>query len=257
MAEGLAAIRAGGQDRFLVPLAALYAMTYGQAALAGEAEPTLVGVVNATWVVLSYQLATAVIVVVLRDLAGSAARAARDEEELRTSEVVAEQAHRQGRERYAALAGTTVPLLERLASGAADPGEASVRRSCAVEAARLRRLFAGTGSASDLLLDELRACTELAERHGTSVSFAECGTRPPVPAAARRRLIEPAVAALATASGRVRLTLAGTDDSVTVSVIAACPAPPARPPDQDGVDISTTRHGDRLWIKATWREGGP
>jgi hypothetical protein len=198
-----------------------------------------------------------VIAAVLHGLSRRAARAARAEEELRTSEAVAEQSYRRARERYAGLAGTTAPLLRELAVGAADPGDERVRRRCAVEAARLRRLFAADTDAPDPLLHELRACTELAERNGASVSFAECGTRPLVPATARRRLLEPAVAALAGPRGKVRLTLAGASGSVTVSVVAECPPPVARASFGDGVDVSTMRQGDRLWIKATWREEEP
>jgi len=54
-----------------------------------------------------------------------------------------------------------------------------------------------------------------------------------------------------------RLTLAGAPGSVTVSVVAECPPPVARASVGDGVDVSTMRQGDRLWIKATWREEEP
>jgi signal transduction histidine kinase len=238
---------------FVGVLTAQYLMTFAQAAVAGQAALTVTGVVNATWVVLTYQLAVGMIAAVLRGLAVSSAKAARADEQLRTSEAVAEQLHRDRKERYSALLGSTVPLLNGLALGELDPGDESVRRSCAVEAARMRRLFAEDANAPDPLLHELRACIELAERNGVSVSFAECGTRPAVPTSVRRRLTEPAVAALATARGKVRLTVAGEQESVTVSVVADCPPQvvPVVPP-SDGVRTSAVRHGDRLWIKATW-----
>ena len=234
-------------------LAAQYAMTFGQAAVAGQAEVSVAGAVNATWVTFGAQLAIAVVAVGLRDLARASATVAREEERLRTAEAVAEQSHRDATDRFAALEATTVPLLRRLASGEVDPGDEAVRRQCALEAARLRRLFAAD-AAPDWLLHELRSCIEVAESGGASVSFAECGARPVVPAPARRRLIAPARAALATAQGKVRLTLAGTPDSVTVSVIAQCLPQVAGSVAGDGVDVSTLRHGDRLWIEATWRE---
>jgi hypothetical protein len=235
-------------------LAGQYLMTFGQAALAGQAALSVAGVVNATWLVLAYQLAIAMIGSVLRGLAVSAAKVARDDERLRTSEAVAEHLHRDRTKRYAELAATTIPLLEGLASGELDPGEEPVRRSCAAEATRMRRLFAEDGAVSDPLSQELRACIELAERNGVTVSFAECGSRPALTPLVRKRLTEPAIAVLAAAHGKVRLTVAGTPEAVTVSVIAACPPPaPMSMPDDSGVHRSTVLDGERLWIQATWR----
>jgi signal transduction histidine kinase len=239
---------------FAAVLVSQYLMTFAQAALAGQAALTVAGVVNATWVVLTYQFAIAMTSKVLRGLAVSSAEIARADEQLRTSEAVARQLHQDRKERYAALAGTTVPLLQGLASGELDPAGESVRRSCAVEAARMRRLFAEDSAVPDPLLHELRACIELAERNGLSVSFAECGTRPALPTSVRRRLTEPAITALATAKGKVRVTVAGTGQTVTVSVIAKCPpVPPTQ--NSDGVRISTMQDGDRLWIQSTWHNG--
>lgn len=237
-------------------LVAGYAMTFTQAAFAGQAAIPVVGVVNATWVVLSFQLAIGMIALVLRDLAVSAARAARADEQLATSEAVARQLHRDHARRWSALAATAEPLLAGLASGALDPGDEAVRRSCAVEAARMRRLLDENATEPDSLLHDLRSCIELAERNGVSVSFAECGTLPVLPASVRRRLTEPAIAVLAASEGHVRLTVSGpaaADESVTVSVVTDRP-PHALPiADQDGVRTSVLRHDDRLWIKTTWR----
>ncbi|MCP2170147.1 ATP-binding protein [Goodfellowiella coeruleoviolacea] len=240
---------------FVGVLLAQYAMTFGHAALAGDSAVSFAGLVNATVIVLGYQLAVGLIAAVLRGLAASSAKVARAEEELRTAEAVAEQLHRDRMERYAGLADTTVPLLRGLASGALDPGDEGVRQRCAVEAAKMRRLFAEDTTAPDQLLHELRACIELAERNGISVSFAECGVRPEIPRVARRTLTEPAVAALATARGRVRLTVSGSDGSVTVSVVADCPPHLVPEPNTDGVRTSTLVDGDRVWVQATWQGG--
>lgn len=238
---------------FAVVLAAQYLMTFGMAAFAGQAALSVAGVVNATWAVLTYQLAIAMIAAVLRGLAVSSAKVARAEEQLRTAEAVAQQLHQDRKQRYAALAETAVPLLQGLASGELDPAEESVQRSCAVEAARMRRLFAESTAVADPLLHELRACIETAERLGVPVAFAERGTRPKLPAHVRRRLTEPTIAVLAGARGKARVTVTGTEQNVTVSVLAAC-APVASIPDGDGVSISTVRNGDRWWIQATWGE---
>jgi signal transduction histidine kinase len=234
-------------------LAAQYAVTFAQAAADGQAALSVAGVVNATWLVLAFQLAVAMIAAVLRGLAVSSARVLRAAEQLRTSEEVARQLHRDREHRYAELDTTTVPLLKGLADGKLDPAEEQVRRQCAAEAARMRRLLTEDAALPDPLTRELRERIELAERRGIAVSFAEYGARPEPPPAARRRLIEPAVAALATARGKVRLTIAGTGDAVTVSVVADCAAP-AEVPDGDGVHHSALRDGDRWWIQARWGE---
>jgi len=238
---------------FVAVLAAQYLLTFAQAAADGQAALSVAGVVNATWLVLAFQLAIAMIAAMLRGLAVSSARVLRTAEQVRTSEEVARQLHRDRERRYADLAATTVPLLEGLADGRLDPGEASVRQRCAAEATRMRRLLTEDATVPDPLTQELRACIELAERNGIPVSFAEYGARPELPPPARRRLTEPAIAALATARGKVRLTIAGTGDAVTVSIIAECAAPP-KLPDGDGVRRSTVLDGDRWWIQAVWRE---
>ena len=239
---------------FAVVLAAQYLVTFALAALAGQAALSLAGVVSATWAVLAFQVAVAMIAAVLRGLAASSAKVLRADERLRTSEEVARHLHQDRSRRYADLAVTTVPLLEGLASAGLDPGDESVRRSCAAEAARMRRLLDDDAALADSLSHELRACIELAERNGVAVSFAEYGARPELSAPVRRRLTEPAIAALAVARGNVRLTVAGTGDAVTVSVIAQCP-PLAPMPDLDGVRRSMMPDGDRWWLQAAWHGG--
>jgi signal transduction histidine kinase len=236
-----------------VVLAVQYLLTFAQAALDGQAALSVAGVVNATWLVLAFQLAIAMIAAVLRGVAVSSARALRAAEQVRTAEEVSRQLHRDRERRYADLTTTTVPLLEGLADGRLDPAEASVQQACATEAARMRRLLAEDTTVTDPLAQELRACIELAERNGILVSFADYGNRPELPPAARRRLTEPAIAALATARGKVRLTIAGTGDAVTVSVIAAC-STPSELGDRDGVRRSAVLDGGRWWIQAVWRE---
>ncbi|NMO52902.1 hypothetical protein HH310_17100 [Actinoplanes sp. TBRC 11911] len=238
---------------FATVLIGQYLLTFGQAALGGQAALSVAGVVNATWLVLAFQLAIVMIAAVLRGLSVSSARVLRAAAQLRTSEEVAQHLHRDRESRYADLDTSAVPLLEGLADGRLDPGDAAVRRDCAAEATRMRRLLTEDATEPDLLARELRACIELAERDGIAVSFADYGARPELPPSARRRLTEPVIAALATARGKVRLTVAGTGDAVTVSVIAAC-AEPAELPDGDGVRRSTVLDGDRWWIKAAWQE---
>jgi signal transduction histidine kinase len=229
-------------------LAAQYAMIF---ALSGAAAIALADVVNGTVIVLGYQVSVGIVAAALRPVAVTAAASAHEQETLRTARAVADQVHRDRAARCAELAGTTAPLLAGLAGGTADPDEPAVRRACAVEAARLRRLFAT--DPDDPLSHELRACVELAERNGIAVQFAERGVKPDVPDAVRRALTEPAVAALATAASTARLTVIGSPEAVTVSVIADAPAELVAPVSCPEVDMSTRVDGDRVWIKATWR----
>jgi signal transduction histidine kinase len=238
---------------FMGVLAAHYLMTFAQTVLGGDAAISFAASVNATVIVLAFQLGVGMIAIVLRQLAVSSARVARSEEEVRTTEAVAAQLAQDRRERYAELAETTVPLLSGLASGELDPGAGSVRRSCAVEAAKMRRLFAEDATVPDPLLHELRACIELAERNGVSVAFAEFGDRPPIPTQVRRRLTEAPLWALATARGKVRLTVVGADGTVTVSAVTGRPPDLDSFPDGDGVHTSATVDGERLWIQSSWQ----
>ena len=134
-----------------------------------------------------------------------------------------------------------------------DPGDDSVRRACAIEATRMRRLFGDASVGPDPLVDELMACIGLAERNGASVRFSQRGDRPPVPTPIRRMLTEPAVAVLATARGDVRLTVVGTGGDVTVSVVAHAAQRDVPVVENEDITTSTVVNGDRLWVTATWK----
>jgi hypothetical protein len=241
---------------FVGLLAAHYLPAFAFAIFDGPADVSFSGAVNSTVITGTFQLAVILFANALRRVALSVAKVAREEEQVRTAEAVADQLHTDRKDRYAALGETTAPLLAGLASGSLDPGEEPVRRSCAIEAARMRRLFGDATVGPDPLVDELLACVGLAERNGVSVRFSERGERPPVPVEMRRLLTEPAVAVLATARGDVRLTVVGAGAQVTVSVVADT-VPHAIPTvDNDEITTSTVVTGDRLWVQATWRGRG-
>ncbi|MET0136696.1 MAG: hypothetical protein ABW215_24160 [Kibdelosporangium sp.] len=234
-------------------LAAHYVPEFVLAVADGPAAVTFAGVVNTTVVTAAFQYAVVLFANALVRVARSVAKVAEEEEQVRTAEAVADQLHSDRKDRYAALADTTAPLLAGLAAGTLDPGTEPVRRACAIEAARMRRLFGEATVGPDPLVDELMACVGLAERNGVSVRFSERGERPPVPIAVRRQLTEPAVAVLATARGDVRLTVVGAGEHVTVSVVADS-VPYALPTmDNEEITTSTVVAGDRLWVQATWR----
>jgi hypothetical protein len=198
---------------------------------------------------LAYQLGITFADTLLRRMAITVAVAAKLEERLRTAQAVAEHLHRDRRERYASL--DTVPLLTGLAAGLLDPADEQVRTRCAVEAGRMRRLFAEQDEVADPLLHELRACVDAAERRGVTVYLGSCGRRPEVPLRVRRALTEPVLAVLATARSYTRVTVVGSPESVTVHAVADGGRP--EPPRSREVAVSTLTMEGRHWVEATWQ----
>ncbi|MCP3801221.1 hypothetical protein NLX83_18330 [Allokutzneria sp. A3M-2-11 16] len=241
------------------PLATLlvthYAITLAQLAIAGQTDrATLVGMAVQTVIVWGFQLAVGHAATLMRWIAVDAARVAEQEEKLRTEEAVAERLHAEQRLRYTALATTTAPLLAGLATGALNPEDERVRRSCALEAARMRRLFAEGDDVPDPLVHQLQACIDLVERNGITVSLAVRGERPALSKQVRRALTEPMLAVLVATVRSARVTVAGWPDRVSVSVVAdntataelstvECP----------GVATTTMEAEGRVWVEVTWR----
>jgi hypothetical protein len=219
-------------------------------AVTGEAAPDAVADAS-TFAAefLLIQLAIVLAATLLRRLADSVTAAARTTERLRTAEAVADQLHRDRRERYAEL--DVVPLLTGLAAGVLDPADDGVRTRCTLAAGRMRRLFAEQDEVPDPLLHALRACVDTAERKGLTVYFGTCGTRPDPPLPVRRALTEPVLTVLAGARSEARITVLGAPAAVTVSVVAdgdrpVVPAPP-------GITVTSLTHDDRHWVEATWQ----
>ncbi|SHF53606.1 hypothetical protein [Streptoalloteichus hindustanus] len=229
-----------------------FAVSAVQVAAVGEVAVTLGGALQQSLITSVFQLAVGYGATLLDRIAGTAASAARKEEELRTAEAVREQVHADRKKRYATLARTTMPLLDGLASGALDPADREVRRACAVEGARMRRLFAENAEVDDPLTHELEACVDLAERRGISVQFLTYGERGPVPTATRRLLTEPAVVALASAETAARVTVVGMGDSVTVSVVADVPEDVIPAVRTSEINTSIVCEDGRVWVKTTW-----
>ncbi|GAA2815713.1 hypothetical protein GCM10010452_50030 [Crossiella cryophila] len=225
----------------------------GQLVLVGQADrAALVGLLIAGVTVFGYQLAVAFAAGMLHRIARVAAETARAEARRRTAAVITRELQRDHEERYAALSRTALPLLVDLATGRADPGEERVRRLAAVEAARMRRLFAEGDDVDDPLLHELAACIDSAQRGGVSVQLAVRGPRPPLDLAVRRALTEPALAALVAAASTARVTVVGSANAVTVSVVADAPEP-VPVAQADGVVVTNLVNADRVWVEAKWR----
>ena len=240
------------------PLAALlvthYLVTSAQLAIAGQTDrATLVGMAVQTVIVWGFQLAVGHAATLMRRIAVDAARIAEQEEKLRTEEAVAERLHAEQRLRYTALATTTAPLLAGLATGALNPEDERVRRSCALEAARMRRLFAEGDDVPDPLVHQLQACIDLVERNGITVSLAVRGERPVLSKQVRRALTEPVLAVLVATVRSARVTVAGWPDRVSVSVVSDALPTELSTVECPGVATTTMEAEGRVWVEVTWR----
>ena len=166
--------------------------------------------------------------------------------------VISARLHAARQVRWMAVRETVAPLLQDLAAGRADPAEATVRRDCAIAAARLRRLFAESDDAPDPLIHELLACADVAERRGVAADLEAVGVIPAVPAGIRRVLTDLAITILAAAATRARMTVTAAGDGLIVSFVADGPADAPLPVPGGEVAISHQRDDDVLWVEARW-----
>jgi hypothetical protein len=203
--------------------------------------------------VVGLPLCVAVAAVALGRISKAATAAARELERVRTAEAVAVAAHRRRAQRFAELSATAVPLLEGLADGSLVPSDPGVQCRCAIEAARMRRLFAETDAVENPLLHELRHCADVADRKGVEVELDARGRWPTPPVAVRRDLTDAALAVLANAGSWARVTVVGDDDLVSVSVVADCGELTVPAPATPGVHVETVGGGGTAWMEARWR----
>ncbi|MGW0781415.1 sensor histidine kinase [Streptomyces sp. NPDC002913] len=197
----------------------------------------------------------------LHGTAPAAGSAAAREEELRTRKRIHEHLQSDHKERYRALTATTVPLLVGLGHGALSPHDEEVRLRCGVEAARMRRLFAEGDAVADPLLNELRACIEVAEHQGVRVSLAVRGRPGEVPVEVRRELIDPVAVTLGRTRSTARVTVVWTHGIVRVSVVGVdcadgrpteAVAPSHGRATDPKVSVARTTHGESVWAEASW-----
>jgi hypothetical protein len=209
--------------------------------------------------------------------AQQAEQAATREADIAARQAVADQIRGARQARWLELRATAEPLLSGLAAGTADPADLAVQRACAVEAARLRRLFAEADDTPDPLVHELHACADIAQRRGVAVDIETAaqfpGTQPPgtqpsgaqlsgiqlpgsqlpaVPPEGRRAITDLAIAVLVNAISRVRVTVTGTVDGVIVSLVCDSPADPDLPSAPAGLVVDSQRDGQSLWVEARW-----
>ncbi|WP_173139787.1 hypothetical protein [Kibdelosporangium persicum] len=206
-----------------------------------------------------FQTLTATAAGALRQVAFSAALVSASAERTRTRRAVAQRVHLDRQSRYRDIATTAGPVLSGLADGSLDPGDPEVVRKCAIEAARMRRLFAENKDTGDKLSHELRACVDIAERRGVAVDLISQGNWRDLPREIRRALTDGPMQVLSTLSRNsrtARVTLIGTRDTVSVSVLADSDAPVPRLAETAGVRTTSIFDGERVWVEATWREAG-
>jgi hypothetical protein len=198
------------------------------------------------------QLVVAVAARQMGATAREAAEVTQSEAAAREHALIAERLRADRQARWQALQETAGPLLRELAAGTADPADAEVRRACAVEAARLRRLMAESDDAPGPLLHELHACADIAERRGVAVDLETVGALPGVPADVRRVITDTAIAILTAAVSQARVTLTAIQDGIAVSLVADSPLPPPRPAAIAGVMLEHERDQRNLWVEVRW-----
>jgi hypothetical protein len=200
----------------------------------------------------SLQVGLAGTVHALRGAAGLVAQAAAARAALTAAQAAADEAHRVRANRYRLLREGVADLLAELGYGTADPGDPQVRRRCATEAARLRRLMVETDDVPDPLLHELRACADIAERNGVLVDLVTMGAVAELPVLTRRALTEPPIAVLTAARSHARVTVTAARGEVAVSVVADADLDPADLPTAPAaaVQVGAQRDGDLLWVEA-------
>jgi hypothetical protein len=189
----------------------------------------------------------------VRRIHAQAEAARREIERVRTAEAVETESHRRRQHRFAELSGTAVPLLEGLADGSLDPEDVEVQRRCAIEAARMRRLFAEADDAANPLLHELRHCADVADRKGIAVELDVRGKWPTPPREVRRDLTEAALPALAAAASWARVTVVGDEHLVSVNVVADCGAVDIPRPVTAGVSVNEFGNDEMVWIEVQWQ----
>lgn len=228
-------------------------MTLVLLAQAGRIDaPTVVHFLLSAIAYIGFQLALGAAAGALRAVARDATAAAVRHSELRATETIAEQLHADRVLRYEGLRATVLPLLQSLTDGSACPADLHVQRRSALEAARLRRMFAEADDVPDPLRAELAAVIDVAERRGLVVAQAMVGAGPTPPVAERRLLLEEVAAILVRASGTARVTVAARPRKVTVSVVAhAADVTPGRRR-VGPVAFDTVVEGGQVWTQASW-----
>lgn len=243
-----------------LPLAVLFAAIAGCAAwfvvqyvvVAGASTAAITGQVSIVAGLLM-QACVAASVPLARRIGREAQAAAESARQVAIAGKVAERVHADHERRYGEHLTDTVPLLTGLADGSLDPNSTAVRRRCAMEAARMRLLFAERDSVTDPLVHELRAGIDVAERRGVSVDLAVRGQARDVPPGIRRGLLEPVLAEVLAARSKARVTVLRLRGQVRVSAYGDHGDRVAPPSEVDGVEVYERIRDGWVWTEAVWK----
>jgi hypothetical protein len=215
--------------------------------------------VVATCMTAGIQLVAWLAAAFLHRAAADAATASVALAETRARETTAEKMHTSRAHRYGYLATESKWLLAGLADSSLDPGDAEVQRRCAIESARLRRLFAETDDVADPILHELRAGADVAERRNVTVDLVAVGDMPQLPVEIRRALLDAPLVALSTTASHARVTVVANPDEVLVSVLGdaapgtrLCQPTRVPQPDPPAVTITEDHEEGKLWVQTHW-----
>lgn len=245
---------------FCTLLIANCAVTAAYLALNGVYDRVTVGrFVVATCQTAGVQLVAWRAAAFLHRAAARAAKATATLAATRARETMAEEMHTTRAQRYGYLAIESRALLAGLADGSLDPGDPQVRLQCAIESARLRRLFAETDDVTDPILHELRACADAAERRNVAIDLVALGEMPQLPVDVRRALLDAPLTALAVTASHARITVVANPDEVMVSVLgdAALQLGTKRmtrtsQSNSPSITITEDHEGGKLWVQAHW-----
>jgi hypothetical protein len=185
---------------------------------------------------------------------GAATEAAHRQAATVTAEEVARQLHDDREERYTRLRESVLPLLLGIGDGSLSPADPGVQQRAAVEAARLRRLFAEEGDVVDLLAAELGSLVDILEQRGTEVSFSATGERPVPPAAVRSALVDAVAPALLAARRSARVTVSAAGTGVLVGVVTDVADTDVVMVEPAGREIEVVVVGaeQQTWVEVRW-----
>ncbi len=204
---------------------------------------------------IGYPLASGIAALALRGVARTAARATYEAEENRTAEEIGARIHENRQERFATLDESAGPLLRGLADGTLDPADEKVQRACAIEAARMRRLFAETDTIEEPLVHLLREAIDVAERRGVAVDLDPLGSWPKPPLSVCRALTDAVLPAVTSASSWARIRVVGIPGLLSVNAVADCGIMASTPAGDSTVHVIVVSENDTTWVEAQWATG--
>jgi hypothetical protein len=229
------------------------ALTLVQLGLAGRLDPpTLVDLAVVVAITAGFQVAVGAAGAALDRVAAAATEAARRQAATVTAEEVARSLHDDREDRYGRLRDSVLPLLRGVGDGSLSPADPQVQRRAAVEAARLRRLFAEEGDVHDPLAVELGSLADVVEQRGAEVRFSATGQRPVPPPQACRALVDAVAPALLAARGSARLTLSAAGAGVLVGVVTDVALADAECDTSGEVSTVVVGAEEQTWVEARW-----